>query len=218
VPVVVTAVGGDWEGEDRDWVVVDRNVLEAASGAPAALDWILVGDARPGSVEALAARLGVPLAERAVVEDQLAGDPLVEATRWSYLGVALTVTAGAGLALGASMVLAGRTRRRQLALLNLLGAETRELRRAAVGEIVPPVVLGMAVGLAAGLLEMSLFADEIDIAPFAAGVNIAVSVDVAAVAALTAALVAVATAVALAVARGAGRAELGTLLREEGAR
>ena len=141
----------------------------------------------------------------------LAGRSFVSAT----IGAALI---GVG-ALVAGLVVTMRSRRRDVGLLAALGADGRESRRAVRAEVLPPALVGLALGAAAGGVTLRLFDGRLDVSALTGAAGSPVTSDpLATVAAVSVLAVAVAATVWIA-ASVASRAEARAvdILRAEGA-
>jgi putative ABC transport system permease protein len=120
-------------------------------------------------------------------------------------------------ALVAIAVVTARQRRREVAILALLGADPRELGRAVVAELVPAAIAGVVGGSAVGWLVVLLFDGRYDLSAFAGGSDVAIRhAPVAALA--VAAVVAIACVVLIVtLVRWIVSAPVGEILRIEGA-
>ncbi len=127
------------------------------------------------------------LGERAAVLTEQRADPLSRAVRVGYLAAGVLAV---GLALAAVVGLAvvtARQRRREVAVLGLLGADRREIARAVGSELVPPVIAGIVLGSATGWLVVTMFDGRFDLSAFADGAAVTVSPDLVSVATAAAA-------------------------------
>ncbi len=175
VEFVAIAVRTEAFGHDRDWIITERTVFEEVGGREAPTSSLLF-DVPPASrdeLSALAGDEGLEVADRTFVEGIQRNDPLVRAIRRGYLaaGAAATLLALMGVA-GLALVTA-RQRRREVAVLGLLGANRREIARAVRSELLGPVVAGVVLGTGLGWLMTSMFDGRFELSPFTDGAAVA---------------------------------------------
>lgn len=167
-PVVLGLDAGE-----EPFAVVDAAAVVRATGERPAVTARLVATDRPDAVAA-AARAADPDADvvvRAEVEAALAAAPLARGVRLGFRaagGAALLVTLAAVLlqiAAGAAV------RRREGGVLAAVGAGERQVRVAALAEVLPVVVLAALAGAASCLGAVWLVAGRLDLATFSGSVD-----------------------------------------------
>jgi putative ABC transport system permease protein len=166
---------------------------------------------------AAADRSGVEVVSRTSVLAGERDDPLSRAVRAGYLvaaGLALIISL---VALTAIVVVTARQRKREVAVLGLLGAGSREIRRAVATELLPVVMFGGVVGATTGWAVVKLYEGRIDLSSFAAGAPVTVVPSVLLIAGVTLALLAAAGALVAVAARRVVSANANELLRIDGA-
>lgn len=168
-------------GHERDWVIADRTVFEAVSGRPAPTSSLLfdVPPDRRASVESVAADAGLLVEDRAAVADRQRSDPLVRAVRVGYLGAGVVATLLAMMGVAGLAVVTARERRREVAVLGLLGATRAEVARAVRAELFAPIAAGIVLGTALGAALTALFDGRFDLSPFTAGAPVGFRPDLA---------------------------------------
>ena len=182
--VEVVEVRSSVSGRGDDAIVVDRAVLARALGSPVGIDtiWIDPGpidaasdrarDAGRASIERLADAVGARVVARADVAAARLDDPLagtiVAAFRIS------AIAAGVSFAVGfvAVAVVSTRARRRETAVLALLGADRRTMRSAVFAEFVLSLTVGFVVGLAGGWAVLWAFDGRVDLSAFTGGLAV----------------------------------------------
>jgi hypothetical protein len=204
-------------GRTEGWMLADRTVLGGVLDREPPIDTLYL-DAAPTDVDAIAALAAGADAEmlhREAVVSAAADDPLVVAVRWSYLGTGLLALAMIALATVGLVTVTTRARRRDAAVLGLVGSGQTQLLRAARAELMVPVVSATIAGTLLGLAVGRMLDGRLDLSPFTDGLPVAISpvVALAVGCGLVALVVAVAT-VAVAVRRTV-RLPLGQLLRSE---
>lgn len=204
-------------GRTEDWLLADRNVLRGVFEREPPIDTLYL-DAAPTDVDAIAAVASAGDAEmldREELVSAAADDPLVVAVRWSYLGTGLLALAMIALATVGLVTVTTRARRRDAAVLGLVGSGRAQLLRAARAELMVPVVSATIAGTLLGLAVGRMLDGRLDLSPFTDGLPVAISPAVAlAVGCGLLALVVAAATVAVAVRRTV-RLPLGQLLRSE---
>jgi hypothetical protein len=206
-------------GRTRDWIVADRSTLAAVTGREPSFSELSIDapdDAR-GTIEAIAVDAGERFAARADELDELLDDPLSRAVRLGYLLAAGGALVFALVAMTAVGVVTARQRRRQVAILGLLGAGRRELGRAVAAELVPAVVAGVVLGAAVGWSVVVLYDGRYDLSSFAGGSPSSIAPDPVAFAVLAAATAVVSVALVTNVVRRIVRAGVSEVLRLDGA-
>ena len=187
-------------GRTDDFLVADRAVTTAVSGSEPGFNSVAV-DA-PGSarveIERIAAAAGEQVVARDDVLEAQLDDPLSRAVRRGYLlaaGFSLLLSL---VALTAVAVVTARARQREVAILGLLGAGSRETANAVLAELAPAALTGTVVGTGVGWLVARSYDGRFDLSAFAAGTPVSIRVDVVGLL-LAAAAVAVASLVVIAV-------------------
>jgi putative ABC transport system permease protein len=120
-------------------------------------------------------------------------------------------------ALVAIAVVTARQRRREVAILALLGADGREVWRAVAAELVPAAIAGVVGGSAIGWLVVLTFDGRYDLSAFAGGSTAAVRPAVVAALVVAAALAIACVVLIVSLARWIVSAPVGEILRIEGA-
>lgn len=171
VAVDPTVLGLD--ASEEPFAVVDAAAVARVTGERPAVTARLVATDRPAEVAA-AARAADPDADvvvRAEVEAALAAAPLARGVRLGFRaagGAALLVTLAAVLlqiAAGAAV------RRREGGVLAAVGAGDRQVRVAALAEVLPVVLLAALAGAASCLAAVWLVAGRLDLAAFSGSVD-----------------------------------------------
>jgi putative ABC transport system permease protein len=104
-------------------------------------------------------------------------DPLSRAVRRGYLlaaGFSLLLSLVASTAVA---VVTARQRQREVAILGLLGAGSRETANAVFAELAPAAVTGAVVGSVVGWLVARSYDGRFDLSAFAAGTPVSIRVD-----------------------------------------
>ena len=204
---------------DRDWVVADRDVYESTSGQVSPSSSLRF-DATPAGRAAvldLAAEQGLDVEDRAVREDGRRDDPLVRAVQRGYLLAGLVASSLALAGVVGLAVVTARQRRRQLALLGLLGAGRREVARAIRWELLVAVGTGVVTGALVGWFVTASFDGRFDLSAFAGGSPVSIRPDPTAVGAAAATMAVVAVAIVAVVTVRIERGGTDDVLRMEGA-
>jgi putative ABC transport system permease protein len=183
-------------GRRNDWVIADRAVVAEVAGRTPGFNELAIGVDRSAEsqLRELVAASGETLVVRTELLDEQRDDPLARAVRTGYLLAAAGAVVLGLLSLVAIGVVTARQRRREVAILGLLGAGPREISRAVASELVPSALSGVVAGTAIGWFVVRMFDGRYDLSAFAAGNAVAVrpalvaSLVVAAVVALAAAL------------------------------
>lgn len=197
VEFVVIATRDEAFGRRNDWLLADREVYEAVAGEAIAFSSLAVdapSELEPELAtiaEAAGADLDVRIERLALQRD----DPLSRAVRLGYLLAGLMSVVLALLTLVAGAVVTARERRREVAVLGLLGADRREIGRAVASELVPVTLFGIITGSIVGWLVARLYDGRFDLSSFAGGADVAIRPDV--VAAIAVGLIVAASAVVL---------------------
>jgi putative ABC transport system permease protein len=164
VPVAVAGRAPALDGRDEGLVVVDLAALDDAVAGDVAPNAVwAVG---PGAADAVAAQEELADAATAVRSawlEERRGDPLpsaVTAATWAAVAL-LAGLAALAVVLGAAAD--ARERARTLATLRALGIGDRQARRVALGEMVPPVLLASAGGVAVGVGAARLLSGALDL-------------------------------------------------------
>jgi putative ABC transport system permease protein len=214
---VVVETRSEMLGRTEDWLLADRAVMRQVLDREPPVDTLYL-DAAPGDADAVAAVASAADAEmfdRAQVVSAATDDPLVRAVRWSYLGTGLLALALIALATVGLVAVTTRARRRDAAVLGLVGSGRGQLLGAARAELMVPVVSATIAGTLLGLVVSRMLDGRLDLSPFTDGLPVAISPAVVlAVGCGLVALVVAAATVAVAVRRTV-RVPLGQLLRSE---
>ena len=171
VAIDPTVLGLD--AAEEPFAVVDAAALARLVGERPAVTARLVATDRPDDVAAaaLAADPEADVVVRAEVEAALAAAPLARGVRLGFRaagGAALLVTLAAVLlqiAAGAAV------RRREGGVLAAVGAGERQVRVAALAEVLPVVLLAALAGAASCLAAVWLVAGRLDLAAFSGSVD-----------------------------------------------
>lgn len=201
----------------EDWLLIDRPVLGGIMGRQPPVSTLYLDAAADDAVAvaAVAAAAGVELQRRQDLVADTANDPLVRAVRWSYLGAAVVAMAMVVVTTVGLVAVTARSRRRDLAVLGLVGGDRQQAHRAARAELMVPVTAATLTGTALGMVVGRLLDGRLDLSPFAGGFPVPIDPTVSL--ALTCGVITLATAVAV-VAVGVTRTAkvpLGELLRAE---
>lgn len=161
------------DASEGPFALVDAVALARVTGQRPGVTARLVATTRPDEV-AQAARTADPDAEvvvRAEVEAALAAAPLARGVRLGFRtagAAALLVTLAAVLL----QLAAGATvRRREGGVLAAVGAGERQVRVAALAEVLPVALLAALAGAASCLATVWLVAGRLDLAAFSGGVD-----------------------------------------------
>ncbi len=206
-------------GRTEDWLLADRAVVGRLLDREPPTNTLYL-DADEADVDALAS-LAVGADTELIRRDEVvagaSGDPLVRAVRWSYLGAGLLALGMVALATVGLVAVTTRSRRRDAAVLGLVGSDRRQLLGAARSELMVPVVSAAIAGTLLGLAVGRMLDGRLDLSPFTDGLPVPIgpAFVLATGCGLIALLVAAAT-VAVTVRRTV-RAPLGQLLRSEDA-
>ncbi len=182
VVFVVAEVRAEAFGRERDWIVADRAVVEGALTRPLPPSSLLfdVPSAELAAVRTIAATENLDVAERAALESRQRGDPLVRAVRVGYFAAGVAVVVLALIAVAGLGLVTARHRRREVAILGLLGAEGSETTRAVRWELLAPVIGGVVIGTILGWFVTRSFDGRFDLSSFASGVPVAIAPDLGA--------------------------------------
>ncbi|WP_218869486.1 FtsX-like permease family protein [Microbacterium sp. AK009] len=166
-----------------NWALIDAGLLDVLGRDLPDAEQLVVAASEGTDAAALAATIDEVV--RAAVPRELSGgvvtvaaDAEVAAALASPLtrgiDAALPWAAGAALALTAvavvlATVTAARARARTAAVLRIIGADSRQERQIARWEFTPPVLLGLIVGLAAGMALPWVITTVVDLRPFVGG-------------------------------------------------
>lgn len=206
-------------GRRNDWVIADRAVVAEVTGRTPGFNELAIGvdqSAEPGLRELVGAAGGALVVRTELLAEQR-DDPLARAVRVGYLLAAAGSVVLGLLALVAIGVVTARQRRREVAILGLLGAGPREISRAVASELVPSALGGVVAGTAIGWFVVRMFDGRYDLSAFAAGNAVAVRPALAA-ALVVAVVVALTAAVLVGVlVRRIVTAPVGEILRIDGA-
>jgi putative ABC transport system permease protein len=137
--------------------------------------------------------------------------------RAGYLVAALLAVVLALLALVAIAVVTARQRRREVAILGLLGSDRREITRAVASELVPAALAGVVAGSIVGWLVVRTFDGRYDLSSFAGGSPVSIGPDLVGASAVGATVALAAVAVILVLVRRIVHAPVGEILRADGA-
>ncbi|MGI9606203.1 MAG: hypothetical protein ACR2P0_08700 [Acidimicrobiales bacterium] len=171
-------------------VLMDLDVLRAATNNRVGQPTFMLLDGDDGELPKIAefAADGGALAivtSRFDRLDSIAGDPLSRWTNrslWALTAISLIFVA---LTAGSAAAIGSRTRRRDLALLRVIGLRPRESRLIAAIEHVPSVVSALALGGAAGIITGVLLEPALGLSAFGdGGAAVEVDIDVVAIAGL----------------------------------
>lgn len=215
----VVAVRSEVAGRADDAMLVDRAVLAQVAGRAPGFSSLLVDapDAARAELERIAGAVGEELTMRDDVLAAQLDDPLSRAVRRGYLAAAGFALTLAVLALGAAAVVTARERRRDVAILGLLGAGRREITRAVIAELLPTIAAGVGIGTIVGWAVAASYDGRFDLSAFAAGTPVSVRTDPIALAVAAAILGMSAVAVVAAVVRRIVAANVTGILRADGA-
>ena len=215
ITYVVEATRAELFGRANDRILVDRDLVGSAGDYVPGFDSLAI-DAPPdlfAALDQIAVDHDATLERREVLAAQERDDPLSRAVRIGFLAAAGSVAALALFGLVAHVVATARERRRDVAILGLLGAGKREMVRALVSELVPRVVAGVALGTVSGLIVVGVFANRVDLSAFAAGTQVAIRPDLVGIGLIAVAFLAVAVIVVVMMLRGVVRARVARILR-----
>lgn len=215
----VIDVERDLFGRDTDFLVADRAVVAEIGGSEPGFSSVAV-DA-PSSARAEIERIAAAAGEQVVARDDVLeaqlDDPLSRAVRRGYLlaaGFSLVLSL---VALTAVAVVTARERQREVAILGLLGAGSRETANAVLAELAPAALTGTVVGTVVGWSVARSYDGRFDLSAFAAGTPVSIRVDTVGLI-VAAAAVAVASLVVIAVlVRRIVTASTSDILRIDGA-
>lgn len=169
----------DLFGRETDFLVADRGVVTEIGGSEPGFNSVAV-DAPPSAraeIERIAAAAGERTVARDDVLDAQLDDPLSRAVRRGYLlaaGFSLLLSL---VALTAGAVVTARERQREVAILGLLGADTRETANAVFAELAPAALTGTVVGTVVGWLVARSYDGRFDLSAFAGGTSVSIRVD-----------------------------------------
>lgn len=186
-------------GRTNDFLLADRGVVGEVAGVEPGFDTLAI-DAPPerrDDLASIASAVDEPLRVRTDVLDEQLDDPLSRAVRRGYLVAAGFSLLLALVAMAAVAVVTARQRRREVAVLGMLGAGRRETTDAVVAELAPAALVGVVIGTIVGWLVARSYDGRFDLSAFAAGTPVSIRVDtvellLAAVAVLLAALLVIA--------------------------
>lgn len=164
VPVTVVGPAPPVDGRSSGLVVVDLATYDAwvASGVPTNEVWAF-GAGADDAVRAEPGLSGAEVTSRAAWLDARRTDPLTATvTAATLLGAALLALLGVLVVVLAAAGGAG-DRGRTLATLRAVGVTSRQAWRVALGELVPPVLVASAFGVAAGAGIARLLGSALDL-------------------------------------------------------
>jgi hypothetical protein len=122
------------------------------------------------STVAVAVARSVDAGASATATASTADDPLVTIIARGHLAAALVAAMFAVIAVVGRVVVSGRSTRREIAVLTLLGAPRGELTRAVRSEVLPATAVGTLVGTLVGVGLIRLLEDRIDLSVIGSGV------------------------------------------------
>lgn len=216
--VVVETRAGAF-GRRNDWLVADRGAYSLVAGTEPGFNSLAI-DVPEGSVSTLrdiAGAASEELDDRFRVLELQRDDPLSRVVRRGYLVAGLLAALLALLALIAVSVVTARDRRREVAIIGLLGADRREISRAVASELVPATVAGTMVGAAVGWLVVGFYDGRYDLSAFAAGTPVSIGGDLVGLLALSTGMLVAAVAVVAVLVRRIVHARASEILRIDGA-
>lgn len=206
-------------GRRNDWLVADRSVVAEITGRTPGFNELAIGVA-PGA-ETRLLEVAAEADETVVVRTDLLEvqrtDPLGRAVRAGYVAAASLAVLLALLALVAIAVVTARQRRREVAILGLLGADRREIARAVASELVPSALAGVGGGALVGWFVVRMFDGRYDLSAFAAGSTVAVRPALLASLAVAVGLAVASVVLVVLLVRRIVSAPVGEILRIDGA-
>ena len=216
---VVVETRAEAFGRRNDWLLADRSAFSAVTGVEPSFNTLAidVSDEARDDLAAIAERAGEQLDERVAVLDVQRDDPLARSVRRGYLVAGMLAVLLALIALVAVAVVTARERRREVAILGLLGAGRREIRRAVAAELVPATLAGVLVGAVVGWAVVRAFDGRYDLSAFAAGSPVSIRPDLTGLLAVAVALAVAAVAVIVVLVRRIVSASANEILRIDGA-
>lgn len=206
-------------GRRNDWLIADRSAFASVTGTEPSFNSLAVdvpADTVPRLGE-IAAAVDETLDDREAVLELQQDDPLSRVVRRGYLVAGALVALLALLALIAVAVVTARERRREVAVLGLLGADRREIGRAVASELVPATLAGIIVGAAVGWIVVRFYDGRYDLSAFAAGTPVSIAGDLIGLLAFAFGLLVAAVAIIAVLARRIVSARSSEILRIDGA-
>ncbi|NND74195.1 MAG: hypothetical protein HKN44_04235 [Ilumatobacter sp.] len=181
VEFVAVQVRDEAFGHDRDWIIADRAVFEGVTAREAPTSSLLfeLPDERRADLDALVESEGLVVEDRSSVADRQRRDPLVRAVRRGYLAAGAVASALGLMGVAGLAIVTARQRRREVAVLGLLGASRVEIARAVRSELIGPVAAGIVFGTVLGALMTAAFDGRFDLSPFTDGAVVDFRADVA---------------------------------------
>ena len=206
-------------GRRNDWILADRSVVAEARGGEPTFDTLAIDvpDAGVQELRSIAVDAEEELVERTAVLELQRTDPLGRAVRDGYLLASALAIGLALLALVSIAIVTSRQRRREVAILALLGADRREVGRAVAAELVPAALTGVVSGTLVGWLVVRLFDGRFDLSPFAGGSPVAIRPAATAAVLVAIALGVVCVVLIVGLVRRIVGAPVGEILRIDGA-
>lgn len=194
-------------------VVSLRALRDAGGQAPTNRLYVsgVGADAIRAAVEELAP--GATLATRAAVAASLRASPLVDGVQRGFRWAIPVAAVFAAVALVLLVLIAARSRSRDLALVRTMGGAQRDTLVLAAVELTPLVVLGIAVGIGLGIAIPYVIEPGLDLAFFTGNDSSSIAVPGMTLLGLALGLLAFLGAAVLAVGWRARRADLGRVLR-----
>ncbi len=203
----------------NDWLIADRSAYASVAGTEPAFNSLAIDVPTSGvpQLREIASTAGEGLDDRFETLDLQRSDPLSRVVRRGYVIAGLLAAMLALLALVAVAVVTARERRREVAILGLLGADRREISRAVASELVPASVTGALVGAAVGWLVVRFYDGRYDLSAFAAGSPVSIRGDIVGLLAFAAVVLLAAVVLIAVLARRIVHARASEILRIDGA-
>jgi putative ABC transport system permease protein len=216
---VVVQTRSEGFGRRNDWIMVDRTAYAVVAGTEPAFSSVAIGvpDNGRAALDAAVAAAGEDLEVRTDILELQRDDPLSRAVRAGYLLVGLFAVLLAVIAVVAVAVVTARERRREVAILGLLGSGPREISRAVAFELIPGALAGVVTGSIVGWLVVRLYEGRFDLSSFAGGSPVSIRPDPLGALAVGIVLALVAVGVIVVLVRRIVHAPVGEILRIDGA-
>jgi putative ABC transport system permease protein len=201
----------------QPFAVVPLDAARAAFGeGTVRVNRLYVRGGRDGSEAIREAAPSAAVLSRAEVERRAGEAPLAAATVDGFRAAAVAAAAFAALAIVLAVALTSRSRARDLTTLRALGVSPRQALAVTAIEIVPPVLLAVAVGIGLGFAVAHLVAPGVDLAAFTGARTVPdLALPLAPVLLLAAGLVLGLALAVLAAGAAARRVDLSRVLRAE---
>jgi putative ABC transport system permease protein len=196
------------------FAVVSLEALRAA-GADVPVNRLYVSHVGEGTVRKAVEELapGATIRTRAEVARSLRASPLVDGALRGFDWAVVVAGIYAAVAVALLVLIAARSRSRDLALVRTMGGRSRDVLLLSVVELAPLVVLGLALGIGLGVAIPYLIEPVLDLAFYTGSRNTEIVVPGATVLWLAVGLLGFLAATVLVVGLRTRRADLGRVLR-----